>query len=142
MGAWRIMLLRMFGARIGRRVCIAASTRVQFPWNLVLEDDVVISHGVVINCMGRLSIGRATRVSQYAHICAATHRHMRRAMPIRRSPVTIGERCWIAADAFVGPSVTIGDNSVLAARSSAFGNLPANSVCVGEPARPIKARDS
>jgi len=95
-----------------------------------------------MNCMGRVEIGRETNISQYAHLCAATHEHGKADMPIIRSPIAIGERCWIAADSFVGPNVTIGNNSVLAARSSAFGNLPADSVCVGEPAMPVKQRDA
>ncbi len=140
--AWRVLLLRLFRAKVGRRVSIAPSARVWFPWNLRLGDEVRIHHGVIMNCMGRVEIGRETHVSQYAHLCAATHEHTEADMPIIRSPISIGERCWIAADSFVGPNVTIGINSVLAARSSAFGNLPADCVCVGEPAVPVKPRDA
>jgi putative colanic acid biosynthesis acetyltransferase WcaF len=48
---------------------------------------------------------------------------------------------WVAADAFVGPGVTIGSRSVLGARSSAFGDLPADVVAVGNPAKVIKRRE-
>ena len=79
-----------------------------------------------------------SRISQYAHLCAGTHDYRRRDMKIVSRAITIGKGVWIAADAFVGPDVTIGDRSLLAARSSAFSDLPAGHVCMGEPARPSR----
>ena len=114
---------------------------MDFPWNLIVGDGVAIEHGVIINCMGEVRIGDRTRISQYAHIVAGTHDYERPDMRIIRSPITIGKDVWIAADSFVGPGVSIGDGSLLAARSSAFKALPAGAVCVGEPARPVKPRD-
>lgn len=140
MNGWRTAMLRLFGAKIGSHCVIHQTVRIDFPWNLVLESKVVIEHRVIINCMGTVTIGEGTRVSQYAHLCAGTHDYRDRHMPIVRKPITIGKEVWIAADAFVGPGVSIGDGSLLAARSSAFGDLPAGQVCVGEPARPQKAR--
>ena len=61
-------------------------------------------------------------------------------MSIMPAPIVVGEDVWIAADAFVGPGVTLGDGVVLAARSSAFHDLPEGMVCIGEPARPRRPR--
>ncbi len=55
-------------------------------------------------------------------------------------PITIGRRCWLAADVFVGPGVTIGDGAVLGARSSVFKDIPAWVVAAGTPARPLRER--
>lgn len=132
---WRRWLLRRFGASVHATASIAPSVHVDFPWNLVVDRDVVIAHKVIINCMGRVEIGAGTRISQYAHLCAGTHDYRRRDMRIIGRDITIGRNAWIAADAFVGPGVTIGDGCLLAARSSAFGDLPAGYVCMGEPAK-------
>ncbi len=137
---WRIFLLRAFGAVIGRGCFVHQSAKIDFPWNLTLGDNCTIEHGVIINCMGRITLGRRSRISQYAHLCAGTHTYEDATMPIERMPIVIGDDVWIAADAFVGPGVTIGDGALLAARSSAFSNLPPGQVCVGEPAKPRKAR--
>lgn len=137
---WRVTLLKIFGAKVDSTVRIAPSARVDFPWNFAAEANVTICHQVVINCMGQVTIGSGTRISQYAHICAGTHDYQRRDMAIIRCPITIGRNVWIAADTFVGPNVTIGDGCMLAARSSAFGDLPAGQICVGEPAEPRKER--
>ncbi len=137
---WRAMLLRLFGAKIRGPVRISPSARILFPWNLRLGANVVIAHQVIINCMGEVRIGDRTRVSQYAHIVAGTHAYQRPDMRIVRSPIAIGSDVWIAADAFVGPGVTIADRCLLAARASAFHDLPEGQICVGEPAHPIKPR--
>jgi putative colanic acid biosynthesis acetyltransferase WcaF len=90
--------------------------------------------------LGRISIGRRCTVSQYAHLCAGTHDHTRWSMPLLRPPITIGDDVWIAAEAFVGPGVTLGDGAILGARSSAFSNLSPWTIYVGTPAQPLKAR--
>jgi len=139
---WRIALLRIFGVRIHGRVFVAPSARIDYPWNLELRDGVFIAHKVIINCMGKVTIGAGTRISQYSHICAGTHDYTRGDMQIVRRDITIGSKVWIAADVFVGPGVTVGDGAILAARSSAFKDLPAGQVCVGEPARPRHPRSN
>ena len=136
------MLLRCFGARVGRRSIVFPSVRIQFPWNVTIGEQCVIEASVIVNAMGKILIGDLTHISQYAHLCAGTHDYENPTMPIVRKDVTIGKDVWIAADAFVGPGVTIGDGSLLAARSSAFGHLPGGMVCIGEPARPVKPRDA
>lgn len=138
LNGWRRWLLRRFGADVHASVSIAPSVRVDFPWKLVVGPDVVIAHNAIINCMGRVEIGAGTRISQYAHLCAGTHDYRRRDMKIISCSITIGREAWIAADAFVGPGVTIGDRCLLAARSSAFSDLPAGQVCIGEPAKAVR----
>ncbi len=134
------MLLRIFGATIGTDVRIESSVVIDFPWNLRIGDSTIITRGVILNCMGLIKIGSRVRISQYAHLCAGTHRYERHDMLIERSPISISDEVWIAADSFVGPGVTIGQGSVLAARASAFGNLKPGFVYLGEPARPYKPR--
>jgi len=138
LNGWRRFLLRMFGCKLHSSVNIAPSTHIEFPWNLNIAQNVVIAHCVIINCMGQVTINEGTLISQYAHLCAGTHDYTQRDMNILRCPINIGKNVWIAADAFVGPNVTIADGSLLAARSSAFHDLPPGQVCMGEPAEPTR----
>jgi putative colanic acid biosynthesis acetyltransferase WcaF len=140
LNAWRFFLLRLFRARIGQRSYIAPSVRIMCPWLLTIGDHVTIAHGVILNCIGTVTIGDGTLVSQYAHFCSATHEYTSEAMPITRCPIEVGRDVWVAADSFVGPGVRLGDRCLLAARSSAFHDLPVGQVCIGEPARPRHAR--
>lgn len=137
----RAAILRAFGAKLGRNVRIRRTVRIEVPWNLDLADGVSIGDEVILYALGPIRIGPRSFVSQYAHLCAGTHDYTRGDYPLIRSPITIGADCWIAADAFVGPGVTIGDRSVLGARASLFKDLPPDVVAGGNPAKPIKARE-
>jgi putative colanic acid biosynthesis acetyltransferase WcaF len=137
----RVVLLRAFGARVGKRVHIRPTCRVEIPWNLDIGDDALIGDYSILYGLGRITIGRRTIISQYAHICAGTHDHTDPRLPLLRDPIVIGDDVWIGADAFVGPNITIGDLAVLGARSSAYKSLEPGSVYVGNPARPVKKRE-
>ncbi len=139
---WRVLVLRLFGAKVHGTARIAPSARINFPWNLRAGRNVTIAHQVILDCMGPIEIGDRTRISQYSHLCAGTHDYRRRDMQILRCPIRIGSDVWIAADAFVGPNVTIGDRCVLAARSSAYEDLEPGQIYVGNPARALRSRES
>jgi putative colanic acid biosynthesis acetyltransferase WcaF len=55
-------------------------------------------------------------------------------------PILIGSGIWIAAEAFIGPSVIIGNNAVVAARAVVVKNVDANTIVGGNPAKFIKTR--
>jgi acetyltransferase-like isoleucine patch superfamily enzyme len=57
------------------------------------------------------------------------------------APITIEEKCWIAATAFIGPGVTIGKGSVVAAGSVVMRDAPPNSFVRGNPAEVKERRD-
>lgn len=131
---WRVLLLKSFGAKVGRRVRLEPSILVRHPWRLTIGDDCVIAHRVIFDCMGEITIRRGTRISQYVHLCAGTHEYTRPDMQIVRRPITVGEEVWIAADVFIGPGVTIEDRAIVAARSSVFHDLTGGMIAAGEPA--------
>jgi carbonic anhydrase/acetyltransferase-like protein (isoleucine patch superfamily) len=54
------------------------------------------------------------------------------------APVTIGNNVWIGAGAFIGPGSTIGDGSIVASNSVVTGQVPANVVVIGSPARVVR----
>ncbi len=136
----RASLLRMFGAKLGRNVRIRRTVHIEVPWNVTIADDVSIGDHAVLYSLGMITIGARSFVSQDGYLCAGTHDHTKRDYPLMRVPITIGADCWVAADAFVGPGVTIGDRTVLGARASAFSDLPPDVIAVGNPAKPVKPR--
>ena len=137
---FRAWLLRCFGARIGRNVRIRASVQIVIPWNIRIDDDTAVGDHAILYALGPIHIGRGSFISQYAHLCAGTHDHTSLDYPLVRAPITIGEDCWIAAQAFVGPAVTIGDRSVIGACAVVTKDVPADQIWAGNPARFLKAR--
>jgi putative colanic acid biosynthesis acetyltransferase WcaF len=138
---YRATLLRTFGAKLARNVRFRRTVRVEAPWNLEIGPDSSVGDHAILYSLGSIRIGARSSISQYAHLCAGTHDYTRDDYPLLREPITVGDDCWIAADAFVGPGVTIGDRTVLGARASAFSDLPSDVIAVGNPAKPIKPRE-
>jgi putative colanic acid biosynthesis acetyltransferase WcaF len=137
---WRSFLLKIFGANLGKKVRIRRSAHIEIPWNLTIGDHSVVGDWAILYCLGPVKIGRFVTISQYAHLCAGTHETRTRRMELLKPPITIGDDVWVAADAFVGPNVTIGDRTILGARASAFEDLPPDVIAVGIPALPVKKR--
>lgn len=134
------MLLRLFGAKLAAGVHVYPRARVWAPWNLRMDEHACLSDDVDCYCVAPVHVGRFATVSQHSQLCAATHDHEDPGFALQPAPIVIGESVWVCADVFVGPGVTIGEGSVVGARSSVFTDLPAWKVCVGSPARPIKDR--
>lgn len=55
--------------------------------------------------------------------------------------VVLGSNVWIGDSAIVCKGVTIGDNSVVGAGAVVAGDIPENSIAVGNPARVVKQLD-
>ncbi len=132
---WRRILLRAFGAKIGREVRIHNTARIMIPWNLSIEDQAGIGDGVILYALGPIHIGARATVSQFAHLCAGTHALDDPARRLVKTPVRIEHDAWVCADAFVGPGVTIGAGAVLGARAVAMRDLAPGAVGIGNPLR-------
>ena len=137
---WRAFLLRLFGAKIGRRCTIRRTSKVYYPWLLEMGDISCLGdHSEVYN-LGRVVIGQRVSLSQYAYLCAGTHDYTRIDMPLVTKPITIGDDAWICAKAFVGPGVRVGAGAIVAACSVAVKDVPAWTIAAGNPAKPVKPR--
>jgi acetyltransferase-like isoleucine patch superfamily enzyme len=60
--------------------------------------------------------------------------------PIYAKPIVIEDEVWLATDVFVAPGITVGQGSVVGARSTVLTNLPVGMICFGTPAAPRKPR--
>lgn len=136
----RAQILRLFGATIGHNVRVRSTVRVECPWNLTIGDNSSVGDGAKLYCLGPVTIGTNVSISQFAHICAGSHDFRRRDMPLLRPPITIRDDAWIAADAFVGPDLTVGEGAILGARGCAFRDLDPWTIYGGNPAKILQER--
>lgn len=137
---WRRMLLALFGASLHRTARIYPRARIWAPWNLTMHEHACLADNVDCYCVDEIEIGAHATVSQYSYLCGATHDFDDVAHPLVPKPIRIGRRAWVAADVFIGPGVTIGEGTVVGARSAVFGDLPPWMVATGSPARPTRPR--
>lgn len=138
--AWRRVLLRLFGAKVGKQAHVYPSVRIEIPWNLTLGDFCAVGDRAILYALGPISIGARTTISQGAHLCAGTHDWRDAARPLLKPPVSIGNDAWVCADAFIGPGVTVGDGAIVGARGVVTRDVPANSTVAGNPARIIERK--
>lgn len=140
LSAWRRFWLRLFGAKVGHACNIRPTCRIRHPWLLEVGDWSCLADNVEVYNLGPIRIGDHTVVSQNAHLCNGTHDYRVPAMPLVRPTMTIGSGIWICADSFIGPGVTVGDNSIVGARAVVTRDVPAGVIVAGNPATVVKDR--
>lgn len=138
---WRRVLLRIFGARVGRNVNIYPTVLITIPWNLDLGNGCAVGDRVILYALGPISIGKRATISQGAHLCAGTHDWRDPTMPLVKPPIEIGADAWVCADAFIGPDVSIADGAIVGARAVVTKNVASRAIVAGNPAQEIGKRE-
>lgn len=136
----RAVLLRLFGAKVGKGVHVYPKAKIWAPWNLELGDECGIANGVMLYAQGKITIGKRAVVSQGTHLCTGTHDYTKPGFPLITMPIQIGDYVWIAAEVFIHPGISIGDGCVIGARSVVTKDMPGWMLCTGHPCVPIKKR--
>ena len=140
MHAWRSMLLRAFGAKLGAKCHFYPSSKVWAPWNLICADQVTAGDGAEIYNPAPVILGSHAILSQGAFLCGATHDYDDPAFPLQAYAMQVGAYAWVCARALVAPGVQIGEGAVLGLGSVATRNLEPWTVYAGAPAVKVKER--
>ena len=140
MYGYRAMLLRLFGAKIGRGVKIRPDARCHFPWRVAIGDHCWIGNGVMLYSLAPITIGTNCVISQEAYLNTGSHDITSPTFDLIVKPIIVEDGAWIGARAFVNLGVTIHVNAVIGAMSNVTKDMPANMVCVGNPCHPLKER--
>ena len=137
---WRVFLLRLFGAKIGKGCYVAPKSRVYLPWKLEMGNYSSIDDFAYLGTTGKIIIGDFVSIGMYAHIVPGGHDIRSRGFESNATFVKIENGVFLGADSFIGRGVTIGQFSVLGSRAAAYKDIPENSVAVGMPAKVIGER--
>ena len=138
---WRVLLLQLAGAKVHATAHIYSSVRIWYPPNLHMGPFACL--GPRVNCynMAPIRLGEKAIVSQGVHLCAGTHDIDDPNHQLITKPIDIDNGAWIAAEAFIGPGVTIGKNAVIGARAVITKDAASCGVYIGNPAKWIKNRN-
>lgn len=137
---WKRFLLRLFGAKIDSTAVVYSSARVYYPANLIMERYACLASDVDCYNVDIIRIGANTTISQGTYLCTASHDITNSLNPLITAPIIVEDQAWIAADAFVGMGVTIGQGAVVGARAAVFKNVEPWTIVGGNPAKFIKKR--
>ncbi|MEY2906773.1 MAG: hypothetical protein RLZZ408_1244 [Verrucomicrobiota bacterium] len=132
----KVAALRAFGAMVGRGVVIRSRVNVTFPWRLSIGDHVWIGEEVLILTLAPVSIGSHVCISQRAFLCTGSHRFRSENFDLVTKPIVIGEGCWVAANAFIGPGVTLAPGTLCSAGAVVMRDSGQGEVLSGNPAMP------
>lgn len=110
--------------------------------------DSFINHNAYLMDGGGITIGHHCFIGPNCGMYTAVHP----TLPEERNaglelalPIVIGDNCWIGADVTILPGVTIGEGTVIGAKSVVTKDIPAHVIAVGNPCRvlrPITEKDS
>ncbi|MCZ6830541.1 MAG: acyltransferase [Gammaproteobacteria bacterium] len=106
-------------------------------------DYVLISPGSRLSASDEIRIGNSVMIANSVYITDSDWHGIydRTERNARIMPVHIGDNVWLGDHAMVLKGVTIGENSVVAAKAVVTKDVPANVIVAGNPARVVKELD-
>ncbi len=137
----KILILRIFGAKIGDKVVIKPKVNIKYPWFLIVGQNTWIGEKVWIDNLGIVTLGANVCLSQECYLLTGNHDYTKSKFDLIVKPITIENGAWIGAKAVVCPGVTVGSHAVLAVSSVATKDLDPYSIYQGNPAVYIKSRE-
>lgn len=140
LNAWRLAVLRVFGARIEGVPFVHGRARIQAPWRLTLRNRACLGDGAVAYTLGEIELGEACTIAQEAYLCTGTHAFDDPNLPLQTAPVRIGAGAFIGARAFVMPGVTVGARAIVGACAVVTRDVAPGARVAGNPARPLPGR--
>lgn len=136
----KVLLLKLFGAKVGKGVVIKPRVNIHMPWKLVVGNYVWVGEEAFLLNFELLSVGNNVCISQRAFLCGGNHDFRNPAMPYRNGPITLMDGTWVGAGCFIGPNVNVGIDSVIAAGSVLTQSVADNGIYRGNPAIFISER--
>ncbi len=135
----RNSILRSFGMVVDKDACVYSSCTIYAPWNIEIGR-ACIGPGTFLYSKDRITIGDDCVVSQGTWLCTASHEINSLMLPLKTASIVIRNNAWVAAEAFIGPGVTVGEGAVVGARAAVFKDVEPWTVVGGNPARVLKKR--
>ena len=134
------MLLRLFGAKVGKGLIIKPKVRIKNPWRLSIGDHCWIGESVWIDNLENVDIGNNVSISQGAMLLTGNHDYTVSNFPYRLEKIIIEDGVWIGAQSVVCPGVICKSHAILTVNSVATRNLDAWNIYAGNPAVIVRNR--
>lgn len=136
----RRSVLRLFGAKIGKKVVIKPGVNVKYPWFLEIGDFSWIGEDVWIDNLGKVKIGANVCVSQGALLLSGNHNYKKSTFDLMVNEIILEDGVWIGAKSIVNGGVTCHSHAILTSGSVTSANLEAYKIYKGNPATFVRNR--
>lgn len=138
--ALKCLLLKWFGAQLGKGVVIKPGVNIKYPWKLTIGSHCWIGEGVWIDNLTSVTIGNHVCLSQGVMLLTGNHNFKKASFDLMVKEITIEDGVWIGAKAVICPGVTAFSHAMLTVASVATKNLEAYTIYSGNPASAVKKR--
>lgn len=139
---WRLLILRLFGAKLHGTPFVHQRARIQLPWNLTMHHRACLGDRANAYTLAPITIGEGATIAQEAYLCSGTHDFASPALPLQTSPIHIGADVFVGARAMILPGLTIGDRAIVGACAVVTKNVAESAIVAGNPAKVIGTRPS
>ncbi len=141
---FKTRIYQLLGFKFNSSVRLVSS--VKLFGNIIIGRDTFVGHDVLITTgLDPVVIGDYVDIAPRVVIVNGTHeitpKEKRIAGRGYSKKIIINNGVWIGANTTIIGGVTIGEMTIIGAGSVVINNLPSYSICVGNPARPIKQWD-
>lgn len=140
--AWRVLLLRCFGSRIGQGCRLKPGLRVKFPWRLYVGNACWLAEDAWIDNLAPVRLGDRVCISQGAYLCTGNHNYRSSDFELRLGAISIGSDAWIAAQSVLAPGCEVGSGALVSLGSVVSGSVPPAAIVRGNPAVVVGQRSS
>ncbi len=130
----KVILLRMFGAKVGKGVVIKPCVNIKYPWFLEIGNHSWIGEDVWIDNLTYVKIGNSVCISQGAYLCTGSHNYEKSTFDLIVKSIIIEDGAWIGAKAIILPGSRIKTHAVIGAGGVFSGIAKPYSVYFGNPA--------
>lgn len=137
----KILMLKIFGAKLGSNTIVYSSCRIYQPWKLEMGDNSTLGPETDCYNVDKVTIGSNVVVSQKVYFCTASHDAFDNKFPLITAPIFINDSSWICASSYIGMGVVIGEGAVVGATTSVYKDVKAWTIVGGNPAKFIKKRE-
>ena len=148
----RYAMLKEYFGSVGRNVSVGEGIIVDFGENIHIGDNVSINYRCTLIACNKITIGNDVLIAPGVQLNTASHpvKLEERLTPnwnpdngeyrwrTYAKPITIGNGCWIGANATILAGVTIGDGAVVGAGAVVTKDVEPHTVVGGVPAKIIK----
>lgn len=139
---WRLLILKVFGAKLKGLPFIHSSARIQIPWNLRMDHRACLGEKTNAYSLGKIDIHKGATIAQEAYLCTGTHDFSDPALQLIVKKITIEANAFIGARAMILPGVKVGKNAVVGAMSVVTKDVHADQIVAGNPAKEIGIRNN
>jgi putative colanic acid biosynthesis acetyltransferase WcaF len=136
----KVMLLRWFGAVMGKNIVIKTGVNIKYPWFLQVGDNAWIGENVWIDNLATVSLGKNVCLSQKSLLLSGNHDYTSRTFDLILKDIVLEDGVWIGAGCIVCGGAICRDHVVLTVCSVAIGELSAMGIYRGNPAIRVKDR--